>query len=157
MRKFLICLCLLAVLPCARAQFGSFGDIPVEITADGNTRFEEGVAIAEDEMLPAPAQGAVGIEILSDNARVRALLDPINDAETFTCVLAERAFLATLSADCHSPVAAQARLVDGKLHIRGEILTEDGSMQEHGASDDPATLARALLDRAPPRLRAIFG
>ena len=50
MRKFLICLCLLAVLPCARAQFGSFGDIPVEITADGNTRFEEGVAIAEDNV-----------------------------------------------------------------------------------------------------------
>jgi hydroxymethylbilane synthase len=116
-----------------------------------------GVAIAENEMLPAPAQGAVGIEILGGNARVRALLDPINDAETFACVMAERAFLATLSADCHSPVAAQARLVDGKLHIRGEILTEDGSIREHGASDDPATLAQALLDRAPPRLRAIFG
>ncbi len=116
-----------------------------------------GVAISEDEMLPAPAQGAVGIETLGDNARVRALLDPINHAETFACVMAERAFLATLSADCHSPVAAQARLVDGKLNIRGEILTEDGSMREHGASDDPTTLANALLERAAPRLRAIFG
>ena len=108
-------------------------------------------------MLPAPAQGAVGIETLGNNARVRALLDPINHADTFACVMAERAFLATLSADCHSPVAAQARLFEGALHIRGEILTEDGAMREHGASDNPATLAQALLDRAPPRLRAIFG
>lgn len=50
MRKFLFILCLLALLPCARAQFGNFGDIPIEITADGNTRFEEGVAIAEDNV-----------------------------------------------------------------------------------------------------------
>ena len=50
MRKFLFILCVLALLPCARAQFGNFGDIPIEITADGNTRFEEGVAIAEDNV-----------------------------------------------------------------------------------------------------------
>jgi lipopolysaccharide export system protein LptA len=50
MRKFLFSLCLLALLPCVRAQFGNFGDSPVEITADGNTRFEQGVAIAEDNV-----------------------------------------------------------------------------------------------------------
>ncbi len=116
-----------------------------------------GVAIAEEEMLPAPAQGAVGLETLTHNARVRALLAPVNDADTFACVMAERAFLAELTADCHSPVAAQARHVEGKLHIRGEILTEDGSLREQGASDDPVALARALLERAPPALRAIFG
>ena len=50
MRKFLFSLCLLALLPSVRAQFGNFGDSPVEITADGNTRFEQGVAIAEDNV-----------------------------------------------------------------------------------------------------------
>jgi hypothetical protein len=50
MRNFLLSLCLLVVLPCVQAQFGSFGDAPVEITADGNTRFDEGVAIAEDNV-----------------------------------------------------------------------------------------------------------
>ena len=50
MRKFLLTVCLLAALPIARAQFGSFGDIPVEITADGNTRVDQGVAIAEDNV-----------------------------------------------------------------------------------------------------------
>lgn len=91
------------------------------------------------------------------NDRVRALLAPVNHVSTFTCVMAERAFLATLTADCHSPVAAQARLDGGVLRIRGEILTEDGRLHEAGESDDPVALARALLERAPPALRAIFG
>ena len=50
MRIFLLSLCLLAALSTARAQFGSFGDFPVEITADGGTRFDEGIAIAEDNV-----------------------------------------------------------------------------------------------------------
>jgi lipopolysaccharide assembly outer membrane protein LptD (OstA) len=50
MRKFLLSLCLLAALSTARAQFGSFGDFPVEITADGGTRFDEGIAIAENNV-----------------------------------------------------------------------------------------------------------
>ncbi|MFM5914751.1 MAG: hydroxymethylbilane synthase [Chakrabartia godavariana] len=116
-----------------------------------------GVAVSEDDMLPAPAQGAIGIETHGANDRVQALLAPINDAATFACVMAERAFLATLSADCHSPVAAQARLVDGQLHIRGEILSPDGALCEAGDADDPVALAQALLDRAPPSLRALFG
>lgn len=50
MRKFLLSLCVLAFAPCLHAQFGNFGDSPVEITADGNTRFDQGVAIAEDNV-----------------------------------------------------------------------------------------------------------
>lgn len=118
---------------------------------------EVGAAISEDDMLPAPAQGAVGIEALADNDRVRALLAPINHVATFACVMAERAFLATLTADCHSPVAAQARLEDGILRIRGEILSEDGRLHEAGEADNPVDLGTTLLDRAPPALRAIFG
>ena len=50
MRKFLLIVCLLAIAPYLHAQFGNFGDSPVEITADGNTRFDQGVAIAEDNV-----------------------------------------------------------------------------------------------------------
>ena len=50
MRKFLLSLCVLALAPYLHAQFGNFGDSPVEITADGNTRFDQGVAIAEDNV-----------------------------------------------------------------------------------------------------------
>jgi len=116
-----------------------------------------GVAIAEEEMLPAPAQGAIGIETLGANTRVRDLLLAINHVPTFRCVMAERAFLAALDADCHSPVGAQARLDGDMLRIRGEILMPDGSERQAGESDDPTALARALLERASPELRAIFG
>ena len=50
MRKFLLSLCLLAALTPLCAQFASFGDSPVEITSDGNTRFDQGVFIAEDNV-----------------------------------------------------------------------------------------------------------
>ncbi|MFM7028700.1 MAG: hydroxymethylbilane synthase [Chakrabartia sp.] len=116
-----------------------------------------GTAIAEDVMLPAPAQGAIGIETLAANDRVRALLAPINHDDTFACVMAERQFLAGLQAGCHSPVAAQAKRIDGQIWLRGEILSEDGRECEAGSGDDPAALAAALLDRASPALRAIFG
>ncbi|MEY3906226.1 MAG: hydroxymethylbilane synthase [Pseudomonadota bacterium] len=116
-----------------------------------------GTAIADTEMLPAPAQGAIGIEMRAGDARVAPALAAINHAPTFACVMAERAFLATLTADCHSPVAALARMEDGQLRLRGEILTEDGRTHEQGESDDPVALARQLLDRAAPELRAVFG
>lgn len=116
-----------------------------------------GSAIEETEMLPAPAQGAIGIECLRTNAPVHALLAPINHAETFACVMAERAFLKGLKADCHSPVAAQARLENGVLCLRAEILSEDGREYVADQGSDPAALAAALLDRASPSLRAIFG
>ncbi|MFM8499162.1 MAG: hydroxymethylbilane synthase [Chakrabartia sp.] len=116
-----------------------------------------GSAIDETEMLPAPAQGAIGIECLSDNAPVHALLAAVNHAETFVCIMAERAFLKELKADCHSPVAAQARLEHGVLCLRGEILSEDGTDYVADQGSDPAAVAAALLDRASPSLRAIFG
>lgn len=116
-----------------------------------------GVPIEETEMLPAPAQGAIGIEILAGNARVRPLMAAINHHTTFTCVMAERAFLAKLTADCHSPVAAHARLEGERLVIRGEIYTPSGQLHQMGEGDDPVALAADLLERAAPELRAVFG
>lgn len=116
-----------------------------------------GAPIPETEMLPAPAQGAIGIETLTENGRVQALLAPINDPDTFACVMAERRFLAGLKAGCHSPVAALARMSNGQLHLQGEILSEDGRECVSGEDADPAALAADLLNRASPDLRAIFG
>jgi hydroxymethylbilane synthase len=118
---------------------------------------EVGSAIPVATMLPAPAQGAIGIETLAANDRVQGLLGAINHDATFACVTAERAFLAALTADCRSPVAALAQLRDGAPWLRGEILSEDGALSEGGAGGDPGALAAALLDRAPPALRAAFG
>ena len=116
-----------------------------------------------DDLLPAPAQGAVGIEARADDLETLALLAAIDDDATSACVLAERALLFALGADCHSPVAALARIDGTHIHLRAEILSEDGSLCEAGESrfaigDEaaPATLARTLLGRAAPALRSLF-
>jgi hydroxymethylbilane synthase len=117
---------------------------------------DTGVAIAASDMLPAAAQGAIGIDCLSARADIAGLLGPVNHAETFGCVMAERSFLKTLGGTCHSPVAAQARLQDGTIRLTGEILSEDGSERHSGESDDPVALAHELLGRASPVVKALF-
>lgn len=126
-------------------------------------RAEIGVAIPLDVMLPAPAQGAVGIEVRADDADARARIAAIGDPATMRCVRAERALLAALEADCHSPVAALAIDEDETLFIRVELLSEDGSAHIAGetrfASGDltaPARLAHDLLGRAPQAVRDRF-
>lgn len=123
---------------------------------------ELGVPIAVDVMLPAPAQGAIGIETLAGNTDMRALLSAVDHAETSACVLTERALLEGLHADCRSPVAALAQFRAGAIHLRAEILSPDGKERVEGetavhAPDDAKALAADLLSRATPALRALFG
>jgi len=123
---------------------------------------DTGVAIADSVMLPAPSQGAVGIEVLAENAHVRALVSAINHDHTHRCVEAERELLAELGADCRSPVAALATIKpDGAMYLRAELLAMDGSQSVAdegivGEGITPTTLARRLLDAAPPTVRALF-
>lgn len=123
-----------------------------------------GVPIAIDQLLPAPSQGAVGIEVRADDAATRIHVAAIGDAVTERCVWAERALLAALNADCHSPVAALATIADDGLRLRAEILNADGS--EHvgidrtalaGTPDEAVEQATALLAQASPHLRRLFG
>ncbi len=111
-------------------------------------------------MLPAPAQGAVGIEARTDDDAMLALLRAINDADTHACVLAERAFLAALGADCHSPVGALAVRAGGGVMIRAELLSEDGRHRVAGIIEAPGDLAGTLADRllaeAPPEIARLF-
>ncbi|HVJ01166.1 MAG TPA: hydroxymethylbilane synthase [Sphingomonas sp.] len=127
-------------------------------------RHDVGTPIPLNLLLPAPAQGAVGIECRTDDSRVRALLAAIDDAQTHACVLAERALLAALEADCHSPVAALATLEGAILTLSAELLSEDGSAYVHaqleGAPLDPElprAIAADLLARAPEPVRRLFG
>ncbi|HYZ48246.1 MAG TPA: hydroxymethylbilane synthase [Sphingomonas sp.] len=124
-------------------------------------RPEVGTPIAVETMLPAPAQGAVGIETRCEDAQMRELLAAIDDAPTSACVRAERALLARLGATCHSPVGALATVEDGDLRLRAQILTPDGRGVEAGEAviGDPAEaadLAAELLGRASPALRTHF-
>jgi hydroxymethylbilane synthase len=83
--------------------------------------------VSTETMLPAVAQGAVGIESRSNDEAVAALLAPLNHQPTTLCVTAERAFLAILDGSCRTPIGGLAELgTDGRLSFRGEILTPDG-------------------------------
>jgi hydroxymethylbilane synthase len=114
-------------------------------------------AIDVDDMLPAVAQGAIGIERRAGDARIARLLAGIHDAPTGLRLAAERAFLATLDGSCQTPIAGLALLEGDRLFLRGEILRPDGSEAIAGerrvlASDGAAAgadLARELLGRAP--------
>ena len=122
------------------------------------------IGVPLDDMLPAPAQGAIGVETRSNDRRLRALIAKIDDVATHACIIAERRLLAGLNGDCRSPVAALAeRQEDGRILLRAEILTPDGREIERGeaifAADDeeaPRALARDMLGRASPRLSALF-
>jgi hydroxymethylbilane synthase len=122
-----------------------------------------GHTIPVETMLPAPAQGAVGIETLATRADLLAALAAIDHRMTHKCVAAERALLAALGADCRSPVAALAVQDGGALWLRAEILSENGAECVESTlrlpADTPgeaARLARDLLERASPALRATF-
>ena len=120
------------------------------------------IGAAIDDMLPAPSQGAIGIEILGERRDLQELIAAINHAETHRCVSAERALLEGLGGDCHSAVAALARREEDGLVLRAEILSAGGSEVHAGETvlddaDAPARLARSLLEQASPALRAMFG
>lgn len=122
-----------------------------------------GTAIPIDVMLPAAAQGAVGVECRAGDDFTANLTGAVDHAPTWSCIMAERALLAALGGSCRSPAAALATLESGRIHLRAEILTEDGrervQRQAEFAVDDidaPARFARDLLDSASPALRVLF-
>lgn len=84
-------------------------------------------AIAPEDVLPAVAQGAIGIERRSDDMRTASMLEAIHDVDTGKRLAAERAFLAGLDGSCETPIAGLAELDGGTLRLRGEILRPDGS------------------------------
>ncbi|WP_375698294.1 hydroxymethylbilane synthase [Pseudophaeobacter sp. TrK17] len=84
-------------------------------------------AIETTDMLPAVAQGAIGIERRDDDSRVAAMLEAIHDVTTGQRLAAERAFLAALDGSCETPIAGLAELDGGSLRLRGEVLRPDGS------------------------------
>ena len=115
-------------------------------------------AISENDMLPAVAQGAIGIERRSDDSRVAEMLAAIHDRETGQRLNAERAFLAALDGSCETPIAGLAELDGGTLRLRGEVLRPDGSESlaedKSCAIEDGAELGRemaaSLLSKAGP-------
>ncbi len=113
-------------------------------------------AIEVDEMLPAVAQGAIGIERREDDDRAAEMLAAIHDGPTGDRLRSERAFLAHLDGSCETPIAGLATLDGDRLHLRGEILRTDGSEALSGEREGPVAdgaamgqdLAESLLGQA---------
>ena len=99
-----------------------------------------------DEMLPAVAQGAIGIQCREDDERSLKYIKALNHPETKACVDCERSFLEALDGNCKTPIAGQARIVDGKIVFRGLIAMPDGSLKyettAEGAVEDAASIGR---------------
>ncbi|HVM37205.1 MAG TPA: hydroxymethylbilane synthase [Sphingomicrobium sp.] len=122
-----------------------------------------GTAIPVEQLLPAPAQGALGMECRTDDNRTQSVLTTVNNQISFSAIMAERAFTKALGASCHSPVAALALLDDGELRMRAQLYSEDGKdMIEDKIVFDcddreaPVALARRMLDQAPDSIRRLF-
>ena len=114
--------------------------------------------ISPDDMLPAVAQGAIGIERRIDDANTAALLEAIHDTPTGIRVSCERAFLYTLDGSCETPIAGLSELDGDTIRLRGEILRPDGSEAISDSLSGPVSdadslgraLGQSLLDRAGP-------
>jgi len=136
------------------------------LAAAGLDRLGQGDAGARLEpaiWLPAPAQGAIGIECRSDDARTRDLLAVIDDADTRAQIMTERALLEALGGNCHSPVAALTRIAGDRLELTAAIFSPDGAERVEGTTTLPLgdvnrvqTFARDLLARSSDALRANF-
>lgn len=123
-------------------------------------------ALPEAVMLPAIAQGALGIEIRSDRDHVRQLARrALHDPATATCVAAERAFLRRLGGGCQVPIAGRAQLEGAGLRLDGLVAWPDGSGGFEGtrrgsaaeAEDVGRALAEDLLARGADRIIAALG
>ncbi len=118
-------------------------------------------AVETDAMLPAVAQGVIGVESRADDEAVAARLAALHHEETFLAMAAERAFLSALDGSCRTPIAALATLdgtgQDGQLSLRGQILRPDGSESLETTREGPAVDGAALGADAGAELRAKAG
>jgi hydroxymethylbilane synthase len=115
-------------------------------------------AVAPEDMLPAVAQGAIGIERRGNDSRAAAMLEAIHDGPTGQRLAAERTFLAHLDGSCETPIGSLAELDGKSMRLRGEILRTDGTEVYNddvsGAIEDGPEMGRAmaakLLSQAGP-------
>jgi len=110
-----------------------------------------------DTCLPAVAQGAIGIQIREDDEKMSRYIGALNDAPTKTAVDCERAFLAALDGNCRTPIAGQAKIVDGKLVFEGLIAKVDGTVVMRASRTGELADAVKMGTEAGEELKAKVG
>jgi len=108
--------------------------------------------------IPAPAQGALGLQVRADDEGTRRAVASLNHGDTARAVSAERAFLRHFGGGCHVPLGALADVGEGTIRLRGIVARTDGSAFVQGEVSDPdpetagARLARLLREQGAERL-----
>jgi hydroxymethylbilane synthase len=116
-----------------RAEGGEYDAIVLARAGLSRLGFEGEITeiLGDEEMLPAPGQGALGIECRADDTELLAMLQTLHDPDTAAEVSAERIFLQRLGAGCNTPVAARAKVSgrgsDKTLSFEGRCLSPDGT------------------------------
>jgi len=112
-----------------------------------------------DDLLPAAAQGAIGVEIRADDADLAGMLAAIDHPDTTLCVETERAMLATLDGSCRTPIGALAELdtFDDGIFLRGLVARPDGSELHRGDRRGAREDAIAMAAELGAELRAAMG
>jgi len=104
----------------------------------------EGLHVQRLDTLPAIGQGAVALEIRSDDQKTRSILEQINHRPTFIRLAAERELLRLLNGDCRLPVGAQTELDGDRLRMKAAIFTEPGVAPKIGEAEGDANAPEAL-------------
>ena len=111
--------------------------------------------LTPEESLPAPGQGALGLECRTDRPDVGALLAPLDHGPTALCVSAERALSRALAGSCNVPLGALAEISAGRLRLRGFVGAPDGSRlargEVEGGADEALELGMALAEQLHAR------
>ncbi|GFO80974.1 MAG: porphobilinogen deaminase [Methyloceanibacter sp.] len=113
--------------------------------------------LSVEEMLPAVAQGAIGVVARDDDAETLALLEPLNDTATSVAVTCERAFLAELDGSCRTPIAGLAEIGAGTIRFRGLILSPGGAEWHDVEMTGPVDQAEAIGRQAGETVRGRAG
>lgn len=113
-----------------KAEEGEFDAVVLAVAGIKRLGWEDRITeiIAPDVMLPAVAQGAVGIECRADDEFINALVAPLKDEQTEIQVAAERACLRRLEGGCQVPIAAHATLSNGRIRLEALVGNVDGTI-----------------------------
>jgi hydroxymethylbilane synthase len=87
------------------------------------------------QILPAPGQGAIAVEIRADDGKLAGLLKPLHHEPTALAVRAERMLLAALGGGCHMPLGTLASAKAGRLTLRAVLFEPDGSNRREGCAE----------------------
>ena len=137
----------------AKLEGGDFDAIILAAAGLERLGLERHIAhqFSPDEMLPAAAQGVIGIECLASRDELRGVLDKLNHEPTVLTTKAERAIARTLQASCQSPVATLATIDGTTLSVTALVAMPDGSESVRdtvsGAASDAEHLGEQLAQR----------